>query len=127
MGTARAPVAGSGDWPAWTARVANWRCCDSDIVGSFCFLLIFNHFQGCWDVGAAGIWRRVLGAPPGRPLGTAFLSLRLGWESSHPKKRNGPNPLRDPGRLASRSVAPSAFASQEPHGGVRTPYTCTWP
>src|ERR1700743_3770677 len=30
MGTARGPVAGSGDWPAWTARVAKWRC-SSDI------------------------------------------------------------------------------------------------
>ena len=23
-GTARAPVAGSGDWPAWTASVSRW-------------------------------------------------------------------------------------------------------
>src|SRR5580692_7396027 len=32
MGTAREPVAGSGVWPAWTARVAN--CCffSSDIL-----------------------------------------------------------------------------------------------
>src|ERR1700733_330901 len=34
MGTAREPVAGSGDWPAWTARVANC-CLASDMGGSF--------------------------------------------------------------------------------------------
>jgi hypothetical protein len=34
------------------------------MMGSFCLLLIFNHFHGCWDVGAAGIWRWVLVAPP---------------------------------------------------------------
>jgi hypothetical protein len=31
-----------------------------------------------------------------------------------------------PGPLTSRSVAPSAFAVQEPHRRARTPYTYTW-
>src|ERR1017187_3903201 len=40
-----------------------------------------------------------------------------------------PESCVDPGRLTSRSVAPSAFASQKPHGRVRTPcvYTYTGP
>jgi hypothetical protein len=29
----------------------------------------------------------VLGAPPGRPLGTAFLLLRLGWDTTMPVLR----------------------------------------
>ena len=37
MGTAREPVAGSGDWPAWTARVANCCCLGSDMMHSFGF------------------------------------------------------------------------------------------
>src|ERR1035441_2821499 len=34
MGTARDPVVGSGDWPAWTASVSKWRV-SSGIVDSF--------------------------------------------------------------------------------------------
>ena len=33
-----------------------------------------------------------------------------GWRVGSLSNENGPNPLRDPGRLASRSVAPIAFA-----------------
>jgi hypothetical protein len=35
-------VAGSGDWPAWTARVANWRF-SSDIVISFALQCVNVH------------------------------------------------------------------------------------
>src|SRR6266568_2783742 len=45
-----------------------------------------------------------------------------------PKPENQkPESFSDPGRLVSRSVATSAFATQNPHGRVRTPYKGTWP
>jgi len=97
MGTALEPVTGSGDWPAWTARVAN--CCfDSDMVGSLI---------GGW--GGGGFW--------------LVDASRAGCGPRSRTKR--PESSSDPGRLASRSVASSAFASQEPHGRVRSTYT--WP
>src|ERR1039458_1441359 len=34
-----------------------------------------------------GVSTKTLGAPPGRPLGTAFLFLRLGWEYCPPAAR----------------------------------------
>src|ERR1035437_9930290 len=98
MGTAREPVAGSGDWPAWTARVANWRCFASDMVDSLDCAF--------WGVGGLGLW-----CGEGR--------LRAA-----PKKQNGPNPFRTRAAWLQDSVASSAFAAQEPHGQARTPYTC---
>src|ERR1700679_404261 len=61
MGTAREPVAGSGDWPAWTARVAKWRC-SSDIYDSLV------RFRGAVSgsigfelvAGAGRLFRRIL-------------------------------------------------------------------
>src|SRR5208337_5657547 len=47
MGTARAPVAGSGDWPACTAWVASWYCLGSDMMVSFRFVgLLLGNGKG---------------------------------------------------------------------------------
>jgi len=33
------------------------------------------------------------GAPPGRPLGAAFLFLRLAWDTRNLRRRPSPHPL----------------------------------
>src|SRR5450631_3374318 len=100
MGTARAPVAGSGDCPACTARVLNCSCFGSDI------------FTPSQILGVGGWGRR----------GGRIKRVR-----TRAQKKPARILFGDPGRLVSRSFALIAFASQEPDGRAWVAYTCTWP
>src|SRR6476469_5951267 len=96
MGSARAPVASSGTWPAWTCRVSKDQFGVVSVIGFPCLSALLMYDE--WS-------REVRGAPHARCGDTNKVSPRLrcaviwrtAWSSPGAPHRGGGLPVSEPG------------------------------
>src|SRR3954469_9924714 len=108
MGTAREPVAGSGDWPAWTARGANWCCLGSDMISPSKLWVGRGEPRLLVEFKPIALGRNEVSRIGNSDVTTTGTQFAIPFPQKG-YKVNRPGSCSGPGRLVSRSVAPGAF------------------